>query len=84
MRKLDLKGATEAGRIVDRANRYHMKLQEWHRKNNEAEESARGDKIADFLLLKPALAARSWKTKWGTKTSLDLFLIIERLIHKGE
>ena len=52
----------------------------------EAEETRRGELLADVLNLKPhkKFTPPRYETKWGTKTALGLFRTIERIVKNGE
>jgi len=56
---------------------------------SEAEETRRGELIAQVLGLKPDREYRNsslvrYVTEWGTKTSLGLFRTMQRIVIDGE
>ncbi len=51
----------------------------------ETEQVRRGDLLAEVLKLKhDRYYEDRWQTTWGTKTSLGLFRMIERIVIDGE
>ena len=49
-----------------------------------AEDTRRGELLAELLLLKKKRDNGRYNTSWGDKTALGLFLSVKRIIEQGE
>lgn len=51
---------------------------------SEAEETRRGELLAEVLSLKKSRETGRYATTWGDKTALGLYRVVERIIQDGE
>ena len=51
---------------------------------NEAEETRRGQMLADVLDLPHSTEPGRYRTEWGSKTALGLYRTVKRIIEEGE
>lgn len=50
---------------------------------NEAEQTRRGELLAEVLMLKIKRSNGRYNSSWGDKTALGLFLTVQRIIEQG-